>query len=395
MQKMCGPLIFVILAVLAHSSHDAHESISPSTIPVGIERVSDRVVVAECAIGTNVTAIAASRGVVIVDTHLSPGLMQAIKAELEDELGRNDFVYVVNTHGHWDHCSGNQVFPEATIVGHANTPVFMQYHRANPPGWTWRQEMLLSRDREKLAAAEDPEEAQRIRGRITARELLISDLGDQYTLTPPTVTFSERHELELGDLTLQLIYCGEAHSITDIFVYIPEERVVMTGDVFSSKSSFALAINPMNDIPKLLEAIDWVLDRGVDVVVPGHGDTMTGEDLRGLRGRLAIQYADVANTRSAARFLKKMLDEQETGEALRSFREFASDSSAVGYLSEEEFYLLGSRMVDRGRVEEANAVFRLSRELFPESSLIGNGLARSYLIAGDTTSPITEYERAY
>jgi len=177
-------------------------------------------------------------------------------------------------------------------------------------------------------------------------------------------------------------------------VYVPEERVVMTGDVFSSKSSFALAINPLNDIPTLLAAMDWVLEHGVDVVVPGHGDTMTGGDLRGLRDRLAYQYADVANTRSAAGLLKETLDEQETGEAIQSFGEMASDTSAVGYLSEEEFYLLGSRMVDRGRVDTAHAVFRLSRGLFPESSLICNGLARTYLIAGDTTMAITEYERA-
>jgi hypothetical protein len=50
------------------------------TIPVEVERISDRVLVARGPIGSNVTAINTRQGVVIVDTNLSPGLMRVMRS---------------------------------------------------------------------------------------------------------------------------------------------------------------------------------------------------------------------------------------------------------------------------------------------------------------------------
>lgn len=366
----------------------------PATIPVEIERISERVLVARCPIGSNVTAINTRQGVVIVDTHLSPGLMRVMRSEIEGVFGRREFPFVINTHGHWDHCSGNQVFPEATIVGHAACPGFMRYNRPDLFGTTWWQESLLSRDREKLESNDDPDKASELRATISTRERILYDLKNEYVCTPPTVTFQDRYTLDLEDVTVHLIYCGPAHTITDIFVYIPEEQIIMTGDVFSSPTSFSFAVSPLNDIPAVLAAVDFALEQGVKIVVPGHGPLMGGEDLRGLRDRLAREYAGQSGVASAARILEQTIEEYGIEEAERQFRGIASDTSASGYMSEEEFYRLGNRFVDKGRVETATTVFGLAAEFFPESSLIYGGLGRTHLIRGDTLSAISAYERA-
>jgi len=368
---------------------------TPETIPVEIERISDRVLVARCPVGSNVTAIDTRRGIVIVDTHLSPGLMRAMRSKIESVFGRSKFSFVINTHGHWDHCSGNQVFPEATIIGHANCPDFMRYNRPDLFGTMWWQESLISRDREELESKEDPEEAAGLRARIRTREQILSDLKDDYVSTPPTVTFRDRYTLDLGDVSAQLIYCGPAHTITDIFVYLPEERIVITGDVFSSPNIFSFAVSPLVDVPALLEAVDSVLGQGVDIVVPGHGPLMSGEDLRGLRDLLAEEYADQSGAVSAARTLERAIEEQGIEEAERLFHSLASDTSRSGYISEEEMYLLGTRYVDKADIETAATIFELAAEYFPESSLIYGGLGVTCLIRGDTLSAISVYERAY
>lgn len=365
------------------------------TIPVEVEQISDRVLVARCPIGSNVTAINTRQGIVIVDTHLSPGLMRVIRSKIESVFGQQEFPFVINTHGHWDHCSGNQVFPEATIVGHASCPTFMRYHRPNLFGTMWSQESSLAHDRERLESIDDPDKASELRAKIRTREQIVSDLKTDYVLTPPTLTFQDRYTLELGDVTFHLIYCGVAHTITDIFVYIPGERIIISGDVFNSPISFSFAVSPLNDIPAVLGAVDFALEQGVDIVVPGHGGLMSGEDLRGLRVRLAKQYADQSGVISAARTLEQAIEENGVEEAKRLFRSMASDTSAAGYMSEEEFFLLGNRFVDKSKVETAAAVFELAAEYFPESSLIFGGLGRIYLIRGDTLSAMSAYERAY
>jgi len=364
-------------------------------IPVEIERVGDRVLVARCPVGSNVTAINTSGGIVVVDTHLSPGLMRAIREKIESVFVGKGFPFVINTHGHWDHCSGNQVFPEATIVGHANCPDFMRYNRPDLFGSMWWLESSISRDREKLESNEEPDKASELRATIMTREQILSDLKTDYVSTPPTVTFQDRYTLDLGDVSADLICCGPAHTITDIFVYLPGERIVITGDVFSSPTSFSFTPGPLIDIPSLLEAIDLVLEQGVDIVVPGHGSLMSGEDLRRLRDLLAGQYSDQEGVISAARILEQAIEEKGIEEAGKRFRDMASDSSRAGYMSEEEFYLLGNRFVDKARIETAEKVFEMASEYFPESSLIFGGLGRTELIRGDTLSAVSAYERAY
>ena len=50
--------------------------------------------------------------------------------------------------------------------------------------------------------------------------------------TPPNVTFTDQMTLFRGDREIRLAYTGRGHSDTDILVYLPKERVLMTGDFF-------------------------------------------------------------------------------------------------------------------------------------------------------------------
>ena len=366
---------------------------SPGTVPVEIERVSERVAVLRCPVGSNVTAIKTRRGVVVVDTGSSPGLMRILKAQIESLFGPSDFPFVINTHAHWDHCTGNQIFPQAAVIGHAASPAFMRHIRADSFRTTWGQESLLSRERGRLGTIIDPSRAEEERAKIMALEQVVSDLKDGFVSTPPTVTFQDRYDLNLGDLSLQLLDCGAAHTVTDIVVYIPEERIVLTGDLFCGPMNFCFRVTPLIDALTLLGSIDHVLDQGVDVVVPGHGSLMSGGDLRSLRDRLAKESAGLSGVQSAARTLEETLVADGIVGARLLFHGLAADSSTVGYLSDEEFFQLGNRLVEKDREDEARAVFELAVRYFPESTLMLSGLGNACLIDGDTLSSIAAYEQ--
>ena len=139
---------------------------------------------------------------------------------------------LVNTHHHGDHTYGNFVFPEATIVGHALA----------------RGEMLAAGLQLKLIWPD-------------------VEWGD-IEIVPPDVTFTDRLTLYAGELEVQLMYVGPAHTTNDVVAWIPERGVLFAGDlVFNGGTPFCM----MGSIAGCLEAIDTVRGLGAATVVSGHG----------------------------------------------------------------------------------------------------------------------------
>ena len=87
----------------------------------------------------------------------------------------------------------------------------------------------------------------------------------------PNVTFSDRYTLRVGGKVLELSYHGNAHEPGNIFIYAPEQRVLMVVDVVFSGwmpwRRFALA----QDIPGYFAQVDEIARRNDwDTLVSGH-----------------------------------------------------------------------------------------------------------------------------
>src|SRR6266446_5794460 len=81
-----------------------------------IKPVADGVHVAVAApaykVNSNTAIIESDDGVLIVDTHSKPSAARVIVERLRD-ITTKPVRYVVNTHFHWDHWHGNEVYPTA------------------------------------------------------------------------------------------------------------------------------------------------------------------------------------------------------------------------------------------------------------------------------------------
>ena len=77
-----------------------------------------------------VVAIASQKGIILIDSGISPTLSKEYRKIIEREFGRKDFAYVINTHHHFDHTNGNQVFNDAIIVAHENCAKEMEKFNA-------------------------------------------------------------------------------------------------------------------------------------------------------------------------------------------------------------------------------------------------------------------------
>ena len=95
----------------------AHEGRGSGDARFEIQKVADGVHVAVAApaykVNSNTAIIESDDGVVIVDTHSKPSAARVIVERLRD-ITTKPVRYVVNTHFHWDHWHGNEVYPAAS-----------------------------------------------------------------------------------------------------------------------------------------------------------------------------------------------------------------------------------------------------------------------------------------
>ncbi|GAA1915160.1 MBL fold metallo-hydrolase [Streptantibioticus ferralitis] len=140
---------------------------------------------------------------------------------------------MVVTHHHGDHHGGAAVFgPGLTVVAHERTRETMLREGLNLPS-IWPD----------------------------------VHWGD-IRLVPPQVTFTDRLTLHVDELRVELIHLGPAHTTGDVVAWLPEQRVLFTGDLtFSQGTPFCLA----GSLDGTLEVLRALRELDAEVVVSGHG----------------------------------------------------------------------------------------------------------------------------
>ena len=447
MKKAIGPVMSSFIFVLFSLLQAAEIPQAEEEIPIEVVRLSERVLVLkEDVMGNNVTAIASKKGLIVVDNSGFPSTARKMRGLIEREFKRADFAFVINTHFHWDHAWGNQAFPEAAIIGHADCPAMMERDKEYAAIRVQNMSQRLGEQKAKLGQADpNSEEADGIRRSIKLVERDIKDHSEGFVITPPQVTFNDRMIWDLGDLTLKMYFFGRAHSGTDIFIHIPEEGILLTGDIFLDRRWLPLfAGEPELDIAKWIEVLHTVLD-GPDKliqVIPGHLDLWTPEKLDLWRDYIVDLWSGLQNARaeglgfeaasarlplgekydylkenghsdariqefhrgnleafwsqlveSAARLVQEAATAGGTEAGLKKFAELKSQKDRY-YFNERQFNLAGYGFLNSGRVEEAVALFKMNVELFPESWNVYDSLAEAYAVKGETQLAIKNYDKS-
>jgi glyoxylase-like metal-dependent hydrolase (beta-lactamase superfamily II) len=233
-------------------------------------------------VNCNTAIIENDDGVMVVDTHSKPSAAKVIVARLR-ELTRRPVRYVVNTHFHWDHWHGNEVYPaaypDAEIVTNQITREAMvrkglkriQDHVRTVPA-------EIAKLRAEAASAPTTDQRAKLEGDLRLAEAYLAEVKG---LKPalPTIAFEQTMKLYRRDREIHLLHLGRAHTEGDVFVYLPKEKVVVTGDAVIGWTPY------MGDgYPE-----DWVgtLDRLAQLdfthIIMGHGDVVGRDWLRAFR----------------------------------------------------------------------------------------------------------------
>ena len=268
--------VFILLSVLTHPV----QAQTAGDIPIEVNKLTDRVILiktGETSVLTNVLAISTERGIVVFDATWLPGLARRVKTIIEKEFGRKDFAYLILTHAGFDHTSGNQVFTEATIIGHDIVPSRMQANigRIREAGTFFNTAFQNAKKALQNVAKGSQEEKERTEF-VNSYTILLNETSSQdFIITPPDITFSDRLNLCFADLTLRMRHNIESYSDNDIITYIPELKILNVGDIFNNDR--LPWISPRSDIPQWLEIFKEFTDKEkeIDYVIGGHGGLMT------------------------------------------------------------------------------------------------------------------------
>jgi cyclase len=263
----------------------AHEGPDGGDAKFDVKKVGDGVWVAVAApaykVNCNTAIIENDDGVMVVDTHSKPSAARVIVGKLR-ELTSKPVRYVVNTHFHWDHWHGNEVYPaaypNAEIVTNQITREAMvkkglkriQDHVRTVP-------VEIAKLRAEVAAA-PPAEREKLEGDLHAAEAYLAEVT---ALKPalPTIAFEQTMKLYRRDREIQLLHLGRAHTEGDVFVYLPKEKIVITGDAVIGWTPFMGDGYP----EEWATTLDRLAQLDFTHIVMGHGDVAGRDWLRTFR----------------------------------------------------------------------------------------------------------------
>lgn len=205
-----------------------------------LKKITDRCYMFRNVVNSGI--IITEEGVVVVDTQINAPMarrmLQAIRTVTHAPIR-----YVINTHYHWDHWAGNDVFKEAgaTILSGGLTREFME--RRN------RRQRAFLRSRGFAIPDQDP--------------------------TIPEVTFDEQMTLQLGSTPIHIMYLGRAETDDAMAVYLPTEKCVISGDTLMT-GSFPILGQPvmlegLSDDRAWIKALQKMKALSPEKIIPGHG----------------------------------------------------------------------------------------------------------------------------
>lgn len=179
--------------------------------------------------GTQAAFVVSSRGVILLDA--PPALATALPAAIGKVTSKR-VTHLIYSHHHADHIAGAAAYGDVVRIAHADTARL-------------------------IATEHDP-------GRPM-----------------PTVTFTDRHTLTVGNQRLELSYPGTNHEAGNIIIHAPRQRAAMMIDVVLPGWAPFRAWGTADSVPGVLRAHDVLAKLDIDTFVGGHVHRLgTPKDIR-------------------------------------------------------------------------------------------------------------------
>ena len=267
----------LVLACFAWAAR-AQQNIDFSKIVIKTTQVSDGLYVLEGA-GGNITVFAGSDGVLLVDAQYAPLHQKILDAVAK--ISNQPIRFLINTHWHGDHTSGNELMAKAGVVLIAHENVAKRLREGRP------------------AAGAAP-------GVPPAPKDAI-----------PVITYTDSLTLRFNGDEISVIHPEPAHTDGDSIVYFRRANVIATGDIPAAIRYGNIDIASGGSINGNIAALERFLRMGDANTrfIPGHGGPIsTKKDVQEQRDMLVAVRDKVQNAIRAGKTLPEIIASKPTAE---------------------------------------------------------------------------------
>jgi glyoxylase-like metal-dependent hydrolase (beta-lactamase superfamily II) len=338
---------FLLLAVGPLSAAQQRRPFEMVKVADGVYAFIDHDATREFVFGNSV-AVITDDGVLVFDSNQLPSLARRVLGEVR-RLTDKPVRYVVNSHWHWDHTMGNQVyrdaFPQAEIIAHAE---------ARREGDVETPRMLNSvadhteflKILKLLRSGGKHGDGTQLTGHEKVRlAQLINDVETYYPefktarYLSPTLTFDSSLTLHLGKREIQLLHGGRGNTAGDVVAYLPQEKILLTGDLLVHPVPYSFGSFPQ----EWAQTLERLSRLDASVIVPGHGPVQ--RDKKYLMLVKELLESAVGQVRESVR---RGLSLEETRKAINldTFRSrFAGDDPELNHAFVHYFILPASERI--------------------------------------------------
>ena len=234
-----------LISALAAGGASAQQPFQDPQLPTGQTRqVSPHVWV---IMGfPNIGIVVGDDAVLVVDTGLGAANGELITQEAKKLAKRGQEIILTTTHFHPEHTSGQSGFPPRTQV-------------------------IRNQAQQQELEAEGQEIIDRFAKRSPEMRNLLKDAKPQKA----TTLFDREATLDLGQVHAKLYWFGAAHTRGDEIIYIPEDKLLLPGDVVQNRLSpnvICASCSPR----QWVAVLDKVAELKPERVVPDHGELGSG-----------------------------------------------------------------------------------------------------------------------
>ncbi len=224
----------------------------------------------------NTTVIIGDREVFVVDSCYLPSIARQDIAQIRKWTNK-PVRYLLNTHFHNDHNNGNKAyldaFPSLAIVAQVETKKDMDLIQ---PGNIEREPKQMAHTIAVLKEGKTPggrtltEDEKR-----QVQEMLprLEQQEEEFKTTvyqPPTLTFSDRLDIDIGNREVQVKYLGRGNTAGDAIVYLPKEKILVAGDLLVHPIPYTYDGYPA----EWAQTLQKMAQLDVATIVPGHGPVL-------------------------------------------------------------------------------------------------------------------------